>query len=289
MKIGFIGLGIMGSRMAENLIKAGHQLLVYNRTESKAKPLVEQGAELANSPVDVARQVSILITMLGDPQAVEAMAFGEQGFLNAMKPKSLWVDSSTVNPSFSHRMAEEASKRQVRFVDAPVAGSKIPAEKGQLLFLAGGSDADVHELQPLFDVMGSKTIHAGENGMGTSLKMVFNLLLGEIMLAFSEGLVLGQSLGLDRDRLFEILSQSAVVAPFTISKREKIQGGTYEADFPLQWMQKDLQLASQTAYERGVALPAVNEIKEIYALAMQAGLAGKDFSAIYSFLSKGLK
>ncbi len=289
MKIGFIGLGIMGTRMAENLMKAGHQLVVYNRTQMKARPLVDQGAELAGSPADVAKQVDILFTMLGDPQAVEAMALGEWGFLKEMSPNSLWVDSSTVNPSFSRRMAEEANQRQVRFVDAPVAGSKVPAEKGELLFLVGGADADVKELQPLFDLMGSKTIHAGENGMGTSLKMVFNLLLGEIMLAFSEGLVLGQSLGLERGRLFDILSQSAVVAPFTIAKRQKIEEGEYGADFPLQWMQKDLQLASQTAYERSVALPGLNEIKEIYALAMQNGLAGKDFSAIYSFLSQGLK
>ncbi len=289
MKIGFIGLGIMGARMAENLLKAGNQMVVYNRTELKAQPLVDQGAELAGSPADVAKQVNVLFTMLSTPQAVEAMALGEQGFLQAMKPQSIWVDSSTVNPSFSRRMAEEAHKRQVRFVDAPVAGSKIPAEKGQLLFLVGGSDADVQEIQQLFDVMGSKVIRAGAAGMGVSLKMVFNLLLGEIMLAFSEGLVLGQSLGIERDRLFDILSQSAVVAPFTISKREKIEGGEYEADFPLQWMQKDLQLASQTAYEQSIALPMVNEIKEIYALAMQDGLAGKDFSAIYSYLSKGLK
>ncbi len=289
MKIGFIGLGIMGERMAENLMMAGHSLVVYNRTQLKARPLVDQGAELAGSAADVAKQVNILFTMLADPQAVEAVALGEWGFLPEMKPGSLWVDSSTVNPSFSKRMAEEAKRRQVRFVDAPVAGSKIPAEKGELLFLVGGEADDVNGLQPLFDVMGSKTIHAGGNGMGTSLKMVFNLLLGEIMLAFSEGLVLGQSLGFERDRLFDILSQSAVVAPFTIAKRQKIEEGEYEAEFPLQWMQKDLQLASQTAYEQGVALPGVNEIKEIYALAMQQGLAGKDFSAIYSFLSQGLK
>ncbi len=288
MKIGFIGMGIMGARMAQNLMKAGHELVVYNRTQAKAQPLVDQGARLADSPADVAGQVNILFTMLGEPRAVEAVALGKQGFLPAMKPNSLWVNSSTVNPSFSRRMAEEAQSRQVRFVDAPVTGSKVPAEKGQLTFLAGGSDADVKELQPLFDVMGSKTIHAGGNGMGASLKMVFNLLLGEVMEAFSEALVLGQSLGLDRARMFDILSHSAVVAPFTISKREKIESGDYEADFPLQWMQKDLQLASQTAYEQGVALPAVNEIKEIYALAMQAGLAGEDFSAIYEFLSKGL-
>jgi 3-hydroxyisobutyrate dehydrogenase-like beta-hydroxyacid dehydrogenase len=227
--------------------------------------------------------------MLSAPDAVEEMALGHTGFLDQMRAKSLWVDCSTVNPSFSRHMAARASERRVRFVDAPVAGTKGPAEKGDLLFIVGGDQNDVDEIQPLLDIMGRQVIHVGGIGMGTSLKMVFNLLLGEAMLAFSEAMALGQSLGISQERLFEMLVGSAAVAPFIARKRPKIEGDDYEADFPLRWMQKDLQLASQTAYEQGVALPAVNVVKEVYALAMRYGLAEEDFSAIYRFLNESIE
>jgi 3-hydroxyisobutyrate dehydrogenase-like beta-hydroxyacid dehydrogenase len=193
----------------------------------------------------------------------------------------------TVNPSFSRRMASEAAQRGVRFVDAPVAGTKGPAEVGELLFLVGGDQRDVEECQPMFEVMGRKVIHVGGQGMGISLKVVFNLLLGEAMLAFAEAMALGQSLGIQKERLLDMLPGSAVVAPFISGKRPKIEAGDCEADFPLKWMQKDLQLASQTGYEEGVAMPSVNLAKEIYALAAKLGWADQDFSAIYQFLARG--
>lgn len=287
MKIGFIGLGIMGSRMAMNLLDNGYQLFVYNRTPNKAEPLLAKDAVWCESPADMAGQVDILFSMLANPQAVEETALGEDGFLDSMRENALWVDCSTVNPSFSHHMAARAAARSVRFIDAPVAGTKGPAEKGELLFLVGGDQADVDQLRPLFEIMGRQVLHAGGHGMGTSLKMIFNLLLGEAMLAFSEALALGQSLGIPQERLLEILPGSAVVAPFISGKRAKIAQDDYEADFPLKWMRKDLQLAAQTGYEEGVALPAVNATKEIYALAIQADYGDLDFSAICRFLTRG--
>jgi 3-hydroxyisobutyrate dehydrogenase-like beta-hydroxyacid dehydrogenase len=286
MKIGFIGLGIMGSRMAANLLKAGYDLTVHNRTRAKADLLLAQGARWADTPAAVARDADVLITMLGDPTAVEGVALGEGGFLEALPQGSLWADCSTVNPSFSRRMAAAARARGVHLLDAPVAGTKGPAAEGTLLFLVGGDLDDVARCQPLFDVMGRQTIHVGGQGMGTSLKMVFNLLLGESMLVFSEGMALGQSLGIPRETLLEMLIGSAVVAPFVSGKRDMIEGGEYEAHFPLRWMHKDLQLATQTAYERGVALPAGNAVKEIFMLAKQAGLGDEDFAAIYRFLNE---
>lgn len=198
----------------------------------------------------------------------------------------IWMDCSTVNPSFSRRMAAESAKRGVHFIDAPVAGSKEPAEKGQLLFLVGGEAADVDKVRPLMEKMGRAVIHAGETGMGTSLKMVFNMLLGQSMLAFAEALVFGEALGIPRDQLFDIFHGSIVAAPSATGKRAKIEGGQYEADFPLQWMQKDLELVSVTAYEKGVALPSANVAKAVYMLAARHGFAEKDLSAIYAFLSQ---
>ena len=286
MKLGFIGLGIMGSRMAANLQKKGYDLVVHNRTQSKADDLVANGAVWASSPAELARQVDVLFTMLADPSVVEKVAFGESGFLDHLKTGKLWVDFSTVNPSFSRRMVEEATERGLRFVDAPVAGTKGPAEKGELVIFVGGEDQDVQECQPFFEAVGRNIIHVGGHGMGTSLKMVNNLLLGQAMLAFSEAMALGQSLGLSRERLFKALLGGPVVAPFLSAKKSKLEARQYDTEFPLKLLTKDLHLASVTAYERGAAIPLTNAAEGIYALAERYGLGEQDFSAIYEFVNR---
>lgn len=285
MKIGFIGLGIMGSRMAANLQKKGHELVIYNRTKQKADPLIANGAIWAPTPADVAKQVTIIFTMLAKPDAVaETALLGKNGFLNHLVGNSLWIDCSTVSPSFSRLMADEAKQRKIRFIDAPAGGSKGPAEQGQLLFFVGGEKADVDEAKPLLEAMGKAVYHVGGHGMGTSLKMVNNLILAQAMVAFSEAIVLGESLGISKQALFDTLLGSPVVAPFLAFKRQKIEEGKFDAELPLQWMHKDMQLAAETAYEIGVAMPAANVTKEIYALAMRNGLGEQDFSAVYKLL-----
>jgi 3-hydroxyisobutyrate dehydrogenase-like beta-hydroxyacid dehydrogenase len=286
MEVGFIGLGIMGSRMAANLLKNGYHLVVYNRTAQKAEPLLAKGATWAKDPASLAESADILFTILADPDAVQNTALGPSGFLDRMRPGTIWVDSSTVNPSFTKRMAQEAHERRVHFVDAPVAGTKGPAEQAQLTFLVGGDLEDVKTCQPFFEAMGKKIVHLGPNGMGTSAKMVVNLLLGEAMLAFSEALALGQSLNIPMEGLMNLLIGGAVAAPFTAGKRAKIENSQYEPDFPLKWMRKDLQLVSQTGCEQGVALPTENAAKEIYTLAERQGWGELDFSAIYDYLAK---
>ena len=286
MKIGFIGLGIMGSRMAANLLKNGSHLVVYNRTAEKAKPLLAEGATWAESPASLAESADILFTILADPEAVQNTALGADGFLDRLRPGSIWVDSSTVNPSFTKMMAQEAHERRVHFVDAPVAGTKGPAEQAQLTFLVGGEPEDVQTCRPFFEAMGKKIVHMGPTGMGTSAKMVVNLLLGEAMLAFSEALALGQSLGIPMEGLMNMLVGGAVTAPFIAGKRAKIENSQYDPEFPLKWMRKDMQMASLTGYEQGVALPTANAAKEIYTLAERQGWGELDFSAIYDYLAK---
>ncbi|WP_441000220.1 NAD(P)-dependent oxidoreductase [Fodinibius sp. SL11] len=285
MNVGFYGLGIMGSRMAQHILSTDAQLTVFNRTISKAEPLKEQGALVANSPKDLAASSDILFTMLSTPDAVRDAALGGEGFLSWMKDGTLWIDCSTVNPSFSREMQKEAEHYGIRFMDAPVAGSTAPAEAGELLFLVGGKNADIEEAQPFFEAMGKKTIHAGNVGQGASLKMVFNLLLGEAMATFSEGMNLGQSLGLSKDMLMEALIGAPVVAPFITGKKEKIEENEYKPEFPLKWMHKDLHLATKSGYESGATLPTGNVIKELYALAQREGLSNQDFSAIYSIIT----
>jgi 3-hydroxyisobutyrate dehydrogenase/glyoxylate/succinic semialdehyde reductase len=206
--------------------------------------------------------------------------------LNRLAEKSLWIDCSTVNPSFSRLMASEAAQRKVRFLDAPVGGSKGPAEQGKLLFFVGGEKADVDEARPLFEAMGKAVHHMGGHGLGSAMKMVNNVILAQAMAGFAEAVILGESLGIPRGLLFDTVLSSPVVAPILAFKRSVIEEGRFDAEFPLQWMRKDLQLASDTAYETGVAMPLANAVKEVYALAEKNGLGEQDFSAVYKLLSK---
>ena len=285
MKLGFIGLGIMGSRMAANLQKHGEALVVFNRTGAKAKPLLDKGASFAESPAKLAEQVDVLFTMLAHPDAVEQAALGANGFLNHLRSNALWVDCSSVNPSFSKKMAAEAARREVHFVDAPVTGSALPAAEAKLIFWVGADPTDLETIRPLLLCMGNKIVRAGGHGMGTSMKMVVNLLLGTGMAAFAEAMALGEGLGISRKMLFDSLLGTPAVAPFLASKREKIESRNYEAEFPLRWMQKDMHLATVSAYEAGVAMPLTNVTKEVYRLAMRDGHDTEDFSAIYEYLS----
>jgi glyoxylate/succinic semialdehyde reductase len=286
MKIGFIGMGIMGSRMAANLLKKGHELVLYNRTREKAKPLLDQGAAWADTPADLGRQVPVIITMLSKPDAVAEVALhGKHSFLDAMLPDSLWIDCSTVNPSFSRLMAGEAAARKIGFLDAPVAGSKGPAGAGQLVFFVGGRSEDVDAARPLLEAMGKAVWPMGGHGMGSAMKMVNNIILGQAMTAFCEALAFGESLGMTKQAMLETLATSPVTAPFLNTKRQKFEKADYSVEFPLQWMYKDLHLASETAFEIGAALPGMNAAKELYALAVRNGMAEEDFMAVYKVLA----
>jgi 3-hydroxyisobutyrate dehydrogenase/glyoxylate/succinic semialdehyde reductase len=225
--------------------------------------------------------------MLAPTQTVANAALGEDGFLSKFEPGRLWVDCSTVAPSFSREMAKQARARGIRFLDAPVTGSKSQATLATLVFWVGGAASDLDVCRPLLACMGNRIVHCGEIGMGASLKIVMNQLLGTGMAAFAEALVLGESLGLSRDVLLDALLGGTAVAPFLKLKRERIEQGNYEpADFPLRWLQKDLHLATVSADETGTAMPVTSAAKEIYRLAIREGHGSKDFSAIYSYLAQ---
>lgn len=289
MKIGFIGLGIMGSRMVKNLAANGYKVFIYNRTQEKAQELVSDRIEAMPTPAHVAEEADILITMLSTPEAVQEMALGENGFLSTMGKGNVWIDCSTVNPSFSEQMADLTEQLGFNFLDAPVAGSLIPAEKGELVFLVGGKKSIVKYCNPLFKAMGKKVVHVGDAGKGSAIKLVNNLIMGLSMYGFMEGLSLGESLGIEKEKIFDLMEGSPIAAPMIGMKRDKMLNENFDAEFPMQWLQKDLQLATQTAYEQGISLPGTNAIKEIFALASNSGLAEKDFTAIYPFLSNKKK
>lgn len=285
-KIGFIGLGIMGHAMAGNCIKAGHSLAVYNRTRSKADDLAARGARIADTPADAARGADIVISMLSTPDVVEEAAWADNGFAPAMAKGAIWIDSSTVDPAFSRKMARRAAEAGIRFIDAPVAGSKLPAEKGELIFLLGGGSPDIKAAMPYLKAMGKRFIHAGEHGKGAALKMVFNYCSGLGMAVFCEALVLGERLGLEKELLLDSLPGSHVVMPLITGKKHKFATDEYLPEFPLKWLQKDLVLATKSGWECDVSLPLGNIGKEIFEMAKVKGMGDLDFSAVYKFMKE---
>lgn len=285
MKIAFLGLGIMGSRMAAKLLRAGHNVTVYNRDAAKATPLVQQGAIRSDTPAAAVAGAEVVLTMLADPAAVEAVAFGPDGFAERLTSSQLWLDSSTVDPAFAKTLHTRARSGGFRFADAPVAGTKGPAEAGELLFLVGAAEADVSEAAPLLAAMGKKALYFGAVGQGTAMKMLINGLLAQSMLAFAEAVHVGVGLGLPREAVFDVLLATPVTAPFLSAIRGKTEGDDYDVNFPLKHMHKDLHLASGAAYAAGQPAPSLNATKEAFAGARARGLGEEDFTAVYRYLA----
>lgn len=287
MKIAFIGLGIMGSRMAANLLKNGVDLSVFNRSPKPIEELVKQGAKTNSDIQEVIKDADIVFTMLSTPEVVKSvMAKGNNALLNHLKKNAIWVDCSTVNPSFSRSMKTIAGHKQIRFVDAPVAGSKPQAENGELVFFTGGSEKDVQTISPYLQMMGKEVIHIGKVGQASSYKMLVNLMLAQSMIAFSEAIILGEKLGLDKSFLLDTIPDLVVSAPFTKFKAPMIFQDAYDVQFPLEWMHKDLLLASQTAYEHEQPLFLASIAKKLYAKGVKQGLGRLDFSAIHKLLKE---
>ncbi|SFS40764.1 NAD(P)-dependent oxidoreductase [Lutibacter maritimus] len=284
MKIAFIGLGIMGSNMASNLAKNNVNLTVYNRTPKSFETFGNSNIAIADSVKNAVKDADIVFSMLSTPQVVEEVFFGADGALNAMKKDAIWADSTTVNPSFSMKAFEEAKKSEIRFLDTPVSGSKIPAEKAELIFLVGGEKKTLDEIQPYLNMMGNKVMHIGDIGKGASFKMLVNMMLAQSMLVFSEAILFGEKMGISKDFLLDTVPNLIVSAPFTKLKAQSIKSDNYDVQFPLEWMHKDLHLAALTAYEHNQPLYLVNLTKELYASANQNGMGRDDMSAIYKFL-----
>lgn len=285
MKIAFIGLGIMGSRMAAQLLKNGVDLSIYNRSPEPVNELVKQGAKTSSSIQEVVKEQDIVFTMLSTPEVVKSvMTIGDDAVLNHLKKGSIWVDCSTVNPSFSKSMEVIARQKQIHFVDAPVAGTKPHAANGDLVFFVGGNEEDAQIIAPYLDMMGKKVMHIGEVGKGASFKMLVNIMLAQSMIVFSEAVILGKKMGLDKSFLLNTLPNLVVSAPFTKFKASMILEDNYDVQFPLEWMYKDLHLAIQTAYENKQPLFLASLAKELYAKGVEQGLGRLDFSAIHKLL-----
>jgi len=274
----------MGSRMASHLAKNNVDLTVYNRTPIDNEIIEGKTIIIADSLQDAVKDAHIVFSMLSTPEAVEEVFFGKENTLSIMKKNAIWVDCSTVNPSFSLRAFQEAKRHGIRFLDAPVAGSKPQAANAELVFFVGGNKKSINEIEPYLSIMGKKVLHIGGIGKGASFKMLVNIMLAQSMLIFSEAVLLGDKMEIPKEFLLDLLPNLVVSAPFTKFKAESIKKDNYDVQFPLEWMHKDLHLATLTAYEQNQPLFLANLTKELYAEAVKSGMGRLDFSAIHKYL-----
>ena len=286
-KIAFIGTGIMGKRMAGRLAAAGHDLTVWNRTTEKAESLAKQGCEIAESGAEAVIGKEIVFTMLSTPDVIEELAFGENGIVDEMESGSIWINTSTVDPKSAKEFAKQSIEKGVRYLDAPVAGTKKPAEKGELTILVGGPEQDVEESEPLLSILGSRIVHLGDVGNASSMKLLINLMLAQSMVAFAETAQLGRAMGFEPAMVHNVLLNAPVSAPFLKNLKDKLETLNTEPNFPLKWIYKDLALTTQTAYGLDQPMPLANLTKELFAFAKQLGNGDEDFSSIYHVFENG--
>ncbi|KAF0916270.1 hypothetical protein E2562_005886 [Oryza meyeriana var. granulata] len=283
-RVGFLGLGIMGAPMASNLIKAGCDVTVWNRTKSKCDPLLTLGARFESSPAGVASSCDVTFAMLADPESAVEVACGANGAAQGMAPGKGYVDVSTVDAATSKLIGEHITSTGASFLEAPVSGSKKPAEDGLLIFLTAGDESLYNRVAPLLDVMGKSRFFLGDVGNGAAMKLVVNMVMGSMMVSFSEGLLLSEKVSLDPNTLVEVISQGAISAPMFSLKGPSMVKAAYPTAFPLKHQQKDLRLALALAESVSQSIPTVAAANELYKVAKSLGLADQDFSAVIEAL-----
>jgi len=280
-KFGFIGLGIMGSAMARNLIAAGFDVTVWNRSPEKGKALEVLGATVAASPRAVIDACPVTFAMLADPAAADAACFGENGVLEGIGEGKGYVDMSTVDAATSRRIGAALTARGGRFLEAPVSGSRKPAEDGTLIILAGGNRSLYDEAMPALTKMGRKILYLGETGNGANMKLVVNMVMGGMMAAFCEGLALGDKAGLALADIIDVLGSGALANPMFSLKGGLILQGEFPVAFPLRHMQKDLRLAVALGDQLDQPLYSAAAANEGFKRAKEMGLGDEDFAALY--------
>jgi 3-hydroxyisobutyrate dehydrogenase-like beta-hydroxyacid dehydrogenase len=282
-RLGFIGLGAMGSRMAGRLLAAGYDLTVFNRGRERTRPLGDRGAAVAPTPGAVARDAEVVLVSVADDRAAEAVIAGSDGALSAARPGALVVNTSTVSPALSRRLSEMALTKGVFLLDAPVSGSTPQAEEGQLVIFVGGEEAAYANARPILAVLGRESFYIGPAGSGSTMKLCVNALLGLGIQALAEAFALGMKMGLERDRLLDVLGATVVLSASQRSKLENVRKDAYPPTFPLQLMLKDFGLILDTASRFSVAMPttaAAQQVCAAEAARQRAGSRDEDFSSV---------
>jgi 3-hydroxyisobutyrate dehydrogenase-like beta-hydroxyacid dehydrogenase len=268
--------------MAANLVKAGHDVAVWNRTPGKEPA----GARPASSPADAAHDAEVVWMCVADTAAVEQLLFGEDGVENSVASGAVIVDSSTISPSATVQFAERLRSRGADYIDAPITGSKIGAESGQLIFMAAGSEGTLARLQPLFGAMGKAVFRMGDLGKGQSAKLALNLMIALTYEGFAEGLTLATKLGVQADKLLELINATMVRSGVVDYKAPFVLRRDFSPNFPLRLMHKDIHLMLDAAREVRVKLPGLETVEEIYEIATEEGQSALDYAATIALLEK---
>lgn len=280
MNVAFLGLGIMGSRMAANLRDAGHDLVVWNRTRAKAEPL---GVPIADTPADAVREAEVVITMVVDgPQVEEVVLADGTGAMHGARPGTLFVDMSTISPRTARSVAERlaAGGRDLRFLDAPVTGSSPAAEAGTLTIMAGGSHEEFERARPLFEVMGQVVLHVGETGQGQMLKLVNNSVAAANAVALAQALAVAKATGVDLEALVKVMAAGSGGSKMLDLKAGPMIAHDYATLFKTAHMLKDVRHCLEEAQDAGVPFPAAAFAREVLSGAVGRGHADEDFASV---------
>jgi 3-hydroxyisobutyrate dehydrogenase-like beta-hydroxyacid dehydrogenase len=279
--VGFVGLGIMGSRMAASLARAGHPVTAYNRTAEKAEAwAAEHGGRVAATPRDAADGAAAVITMVVDGAQVEEVLLGEQGAVHGAAPGTLFVDCSTIAPADVRRIGAALAERGMGFVDAPVSGSSPKAETGTLTIMAGGSDDDFAAAAPYFDAMGETILHVGPLGHGQTVKVISNAVSATNAATLAQALVVGKATGVDLEALVAVLGASSSASTMVTLKAKPMLAHDYTPLFRLEHMLKDVGICLDESEAAGAPFPSAALARELYNAAMGRGLADEDFAAV---------
>ncbi len=282
MKVAFLGLGIMGQAMATNLVKAGHEVTVWNRSPGK----MVEGAAVAQTPANAAQGAEVVWMCVSDTDAVENVLFGPDGAAQSLAEGVVIADSSTISPNATVKFAERVKAKGVDWVDAPMTGSKIGARDGTLVFIVGGDDRPIEKLKPLFAAMGKKIFRMGETGKGQATKLAMNLQIAMIFEGFAEALTLATKLGVDPQQLLSLIEATMVRSGVVDYKGPFVMQRDFTPNFPLRLMHKDIKLTLEAAKEVRVKLPGLETVEEIYEMATEDGHKDLDYAATLTLLEK---
>lgn len=256
VKLGFIGLGNMGSRIAQRLLSHGYQVTAYDKNPANAEAVAKQGATVANSIQELASSVSIILSCLTNDDAVRSVFTAPDGVLASARPGTVVLEMSTISPDTSRYLHSLGARRGIEVLDVAISGSTPAAEQGILTLLVGGNRELFRAAKPIFATIAKQYFLLGDSGSGTAMKLVVNTLLGVGMQAIAEAVVLGEKAGLDRERLLEVLSKTAVIAPAHVGKLARAAVNDYSPQFPLRLMNKDFELILKAAAKEHVSMPA---------------------------------
>src|SRR5208282_1050039 len=284
-KLGFIGLGVMGSQMVNRLLSKGHSVTGYNRTRAKGQWLVEKGMKWADSPRAVASSSDFIFAMVTNSAAIQAVTEGPDGLLAGLSAGKVFIDMSTVAPSVSRALAARVREKGADMVDSPVSGSVITLQEGKLSLMVGGRGETFEKVKPLLLDIGPKVTHVGDNGLALSMKIAINLSLAVQMLAFSEGVLLAEKSGIARETAVDVLTHSAVASPMIQYRGPFVLQQPEEAWFDVNMMQKDMVLAMDLGRQLDVPLPSTAVSNEILTAARGMGWTKYDFACMFDVLA----